>query len=138
MSGQSLQRLSDFLYPRAATSSSPKKAVGSLKIKIHSTVNHVLHSQHKVHAVVKQGVAIPTLTRAALSIAFIFFFLFIFFPFPSLVFMTGKEIAYCGDCLGQRDDRRDDGIMEGKHWKPKFSTSLPGDRGDVKENTLKM
>lgn len=110
MSGQSLQRLSDFLYPRAATSSSPKKAVGSLKIKIHSTVNHVLHSQHKVHAVVKQGVAIPTLTRAVLSIAFFFFF-----PFPSLVFMTGKEIAYCGDCLGQRDDRRDDGIMEGKH-----------------------
>lgn len=82
MSGQSLQRLSDFLYPRAATSSSPKKAVGSLKIKIHSTVNHVLHSQHKVHAVVKQGVAIPTLTRAALSIAFIFFFLFLFFSLP--------------------------------------------------------
>lgn len=81
MSGQSLQRLSDFLYPRAATSSSPKKAVGSLKIKIHSTVNHVLHSQHKVHAVVKQGVAIPTLTRAALSIACIFFLSF-FFSLP--------------------------------------------------------
>lgn len=33
MSGQSLRRLADILYPRTATSSLPKMAVGSLKIK---------------------------------------------------------------------------------------------------------
>lgn len=51
----------------------------------------------KYTVVVKQGVAILTLTTAPLSIAFSFFFV-------TLVFKTEKEIAHWGYCSGQDDD----------------------------------
>lgn len=67
-------------FPSAATSSSPEEPVGSLKIIIKKNLLYwkIMCCTYgtKYTVVVKQGIAMLTLTRAMLSIAFFFSFFF--------------------------------------------------------------